>query len=939
MVDLRPNPTLSLDYCVERPIFQDFLQQARRSPDATAIIAHDATCRYGQLDQISQGIAALLLANGAATSDRVVIVSSRCAGLVYAMLGAARAGLTFTIADVAYPAARVEQIIRTLEPAFVLLCGEATTAQFSLQRAGHSPQVVQVPETPDKALRQFAFDQAQLPEVDPAQPAYITFTSGSTGEPKGIVTHHAPLVHFIAWHVREHGFTRDDNFSLLSGLGHDPVYRDVFTPLSIGATIICPAQATLINPSALAEWIHRHHVSVMHLTPPLGKLIETGARMSALTLDRLRYWFGGGDALSVALYQQVRAIAPAAISVNFYGTTETPQAMAFHRVDPHVDSTRIPLGKGIEGAQLLVINEAGNQVSEGEVGEILIRSPYLSLGYWGDTALTGEKFVINPFTAEPADICYRTGDLGTYLADGSVTFLGRADSQVKVRGHRIELAEIETAIARHPRIKQCVVLANNDSAMLRLVAYCVAAEPVTAVELRDALSSELPDYMVPALFVFLDAIPLTPNGKIDRRALPAPVDATPAGTASTSQTLSPLALKLSEAWANILQVPNVDANLTFVELGGDSLSFVQASMVLEQLIGHLPNRWEQIPVRELAERANQPKPSKLSLWAMETPVLLRVVCIVLIVVGHFRQFPTWMFGGETSVLFMISGLSLARFQLKAIDERGDARMLVKSVAAIVVPTLLYTALTQAVFDTVHWQSLLLISNWFTQDLVGHFNYWYIEVLVQMLVITRLALSFKRVRAAIMANPFRSLMVVSCALVVLDVVLNRWVFDASALYNRVPQHYLAILVLGMAVHFADSNAQKWGASAMALLVIGEQDAFAMAGLGWEAFASGKYIDIALPAVLALIWLKAVPVPGLLARAGALIASSTLYIYLTHFQFQSIARRIFDQPAFAVVLAVIGGVVVGYCWNKGVRIVMLSWNKGRNKRLADSVERVA
>ncbi|RWU21438.1 antibiotic biosynthesis protein [Pseudomonas alkylphenolica] len=934
MVDLRPNPTLSLDYCVERPIFQDFVRQARRSPDATAIIAHDATCSYGQLEQISQGIAAFLLANGATACDRVVIVSSRCAGLVYAMLGAARAGLTFTIADVAYPAARVGQIIRTLEPAFVLLCGDAITAQFNLQRAGHSSQVVQVPETPDRALQQFACDRAQLPEVDPAQPAYITFTSGSTGEPKGIVTHHAPLVHFVEWHVREHGFTRDDNFSLLSGLGHDPVYRDVFTPLSIGATIICPVQSTLVNPSALAEWIHRHHVSVMHLTPPLGKLIETGARMSALTLDRLRYWFWGGDALSVALYQQLRAIAPQAISVNFYGTTETPQAMAFHRVDPHADYTRIPLGKGIEGAQLLVVNEASQLVDEGEVGEILIRSPYLSLGYWGDTALTGEKFVINPFTADPADICYRTGDLGTYLADGSVTFLGRADSQVKIRGHRIELVEIENAIARHPRVKQCVVLANNDSAMLRLVAYCVAAEPVTPVELREALSGELPDYMVPALFVFLDAIPLTPNGKIDKRALPAPVDTTAGHAASAG-----LALKLSEAWAQILQVPSVDANLTFVELGGDSLSFVQASMVLEQLIGHLPNRWEQIPVWELAERANQAKASKLSWWAMETPVLLRVVCIVLIVVGHFRQFPTWMFGGETSVLFMISGLSLARFQLKAIDERGDARMLIKSVTAIVVPTLLYTALTQAVFDTVHWQSLLLISNWFTQDLVGHFNYWYIEVLVQMLVITGLVLSFKRVRAVIMANPFRCLMVASCALVVLDVLLNRWVFDASALYNRVPQHYLAIMVLGMAVHFADSTAQKWGASAMALLVIGEQDAFAMAGLGWEAFASGKYIDIALPAVLALIWFKAVSVPRLLARAGALVASSTLYIYLTHFQFQSVARRIFDQPAFSVVLAVVGGVVVGYCWNKGVRLVMLSWNKGRNKRLADSLERVA
>ncbi|MEG0860678.1 MAG: amino acid adenylation domain-containing protein [Pseudomonas sp.] len=945
MPDLRPNPTLNLEYCAERPIFHDFLQQARRSPDATAIIAQDATCSYRQLEQISQGIAAFLLANGATGCDRVVIVSSRCAGLVYAMLGALRAGLTFTIADVAYPPARIGQILRTLEPAFVLLCGDAS-AELNLEHpapgAGQAmPRVIRVPEAPEASLQQFACAQSLLPEVNPARPAYITFTSGSTGEPKGIVTHHAPLVHFIEWHVGRHGFTRDDCFSLLSGLGHDPVYRDVFTPLSIGATIICPAQSTLINPAALAAWIHRHGVSVIHLTPPLGKLIESGARMNEQLFGRLRYLFWGGDALSPTLYEQMRAIAPDAISVNFYGTTETPQAMAFHQVDGQVDSAGIPLGKGIDGAQLLVVNEANQLVGEGEVGEILIRSPYLSLGYWGDSALTGEKFVVNPFTGAEGDLCYRTGDLGTYLADGDVKFLGRADSQVKIRGHRIELAEIESSIARQPQIKQCVVLANHDGPMIRLVAYCVSAQPVSSAQLREALAGQLPDYMVPALFVFLEAIPLTPNGKIDKRALPAAFDTTAAASASARQDLCPLTRKLTEAWAQILQVPHVDANLTFVELGGDSLSFVQASMVLEDLIGHLPERWETTPVRELAELASQssqPKASRLSLRAMEVPVFLRVISIILIVIGHLHVFSNWLIAGETTVLFLISGISLARFQFKAIDERGDARMLVKSVASIAVPTLLYTALTQFLFDRIHWQSLLMISNWFPPDLIGPFNYWYIEVLVQMLLILGLVLSFKRVRTTIMSDPFRCLLMAACALLVADVLLNLFVFDSAPLYNRVPQHYLAVMVLGMAVHYAKSTTQKWGASAMAVLVIGGLDTMFIADFGWQQWAQSKHIDIALPAVLALIWVRSVPVPGAIARAAALVASSTLYIYLTHFQFQSVARRIIDQPAFSVVLAIVGGVVVGYCWNKLVQVALLRLNRGR-KRPADTVERVA
>lgn len=933
MPDLRPNPTLNLEYRAERPIFADFLQQARRSPDATAINAQDATCSYGQLEQISQGIAAFLLENGAKGSDRVVIVSSRCAGLVYAMLGALRAGLTFTIADAAYPPARIGQIIRTLEPAFVLLCGDA-----NLEHAHGLPQVVRVPEAPADSLRQFAGTQTVLPEVDPERPAYITFTSGSTGDPKGIVTHHAPLVHFIEWHVRRHGFTQGDCFSLMSGLGHDPVYRDVFTPLSIGATIICPAQSTLINPAALAEWIHRHEVSVIHLTPPLGKLIESGARMNGQVFNRLRYLFWGGDALSPTLYEHMRAVAPDAISVNFYGTTETPQAMAFHQVDGQADNAGIPLGKGIDGAQLLVLNDANQLVGEGEVGEILIRSPYLSLGYWGDSALTGEKFVVNPFTGAQGDICYRTGDLGTYLPDGNVKFLGRADSQVKIRGHRIELAEIESAITRQPRIKQCVVLANQDAPMIRLVAYCVAEQPVASGQLREALAGQLPDYMVPALFVFLEAIPLTPNGKIDKRALPAVFDNS-AATASARHDLSPQAQKLTEAWAKILQVPHVDANLTFVELGGDSLSYVQASMVLETLIGRLPDRWETTPVRELAELTKQPKASALSLRAMEVPVLLRVVSIILIVIGHLHVFSNWLIGGETTVLFLISGIALARFQFKAIDERGDARMLVKSVASIAVPTLLYTVLTQCLFDRVHWQSLLLISNWYPPDLIGPFYYWYIEVLVQMLLIIGLVLSIKRVRTVIMADPFRCLLTAACALLVADVLLNLWVFDAAPLYNRVPQHYLAVMVLGMAIHYAESTTQKWGASVMAVVVIGGLDTLAIADLGWQQWLQNKHIDIALPAILLLVWLKSVAVPGPIAQAGALIASSTLYIYLTHFQFQSVARRIFDQPAFSVILAIVGGVVVGYCWNKVVQVVLMRWNRSRNKRGVEAVEPVA
>lgn len=934
MQDLRPNPMLPLDYQADRPIFADFLQQAKRTPDAIAVISQDATCSYAQLEEISRGIASSLIARGATESDRVVIVSSRCAGLVYAMLGAMRAGLTFTVADVAYPPARIDQIIRLLQPSFVLLCGGASV-DLSQSGSTVSAQTVHLPEMPGDALQAFPCDQTVLPQVDPGQPAYITFTSGSTGEPKGIVTHHAPLVHFIEWHVRRHSLSRDDCFSLLSGLGHDPVYRDVFTPLSIGAKVVCPAQSTVIDPAALATWLHTHAISIIHLTPPLGKLIETGAKLSGLKFDALRYLFWGGDALSQSLYQQIRVIAPNAVSVNFYGTTETPQAMAYYQIDPQASNDKIPLGQGIEGAQLLVVDDANALVSEGAVGEILIRSPYLSLGYWNDPAQTADKFVVNPFTKIPDDICYKTGDLGTYLSDGSVSFLGRGDSQVKIRGHRIELTEIEAALSRHPAIKQCVVLAVQENASVKLVAYCVSSTPVSSAELREHVSHGLPDYMVPALYVFLDAIPLTPNGKIDKRALPTMAASTDAASASSNQNLSPLALKLVAAWSEILEVPRIDAGLTFVELGGDSLSFVQASMVLEALIGHLPERWEMIPVRDLCELTSQARTSRFSLRAMELPVLLRVISIVLIVVGHFHLFSKWLISGETRVLFIVSGVSLARFQLQAINERGNARSLFKSIASIAAPTILYTLLVQILFDRVHWQAVLLISNWFPERVVGDFTYWYIELLVQMIVIIGCALSFERVRTIIMANPFRALVLASCALAVADVLISTYVFDATALYNRVPQHYLAIMVLGMAIHYANSRAQKWIASAVTVIVLGGQDLLTLFGHGQLNVEVSGYVDIALPAVLAVIWFKSVPVPGLIARGLALIASSTLFIYLTHFQFQSLTRHILDQPWLAVVVAIVGGIGVGYAWNKALRIVLMRWNKEKKKKALQGI----
>jgi len=245
----------------------------------------------------------------------------------------------------------------------------------------------------------------------------------------------------------------------------------------------------------------------------------------------LRTLFFGGDRLGQALVRSIQNLAPSATLVNFYGATETPQAMGYARVDGDESRQMVPIGVGIEGVQLLILNRQGELVGVGELGEIAIRTPYLSMGYLHDLERTQACFILNPWGEDSEDRLYKTGDLGRYQPDGQVAFAGRMDNQVKLRGFRIELGEIENALLSHEDVREAVVVARDDGqGAKQLVAYIVQSgkgpkeqgEEVDSAILRIYLQEKLPDYMIPSAFVQLDTLPLTPNGKLDRKALPAP---------------------------------------------------------------------------------------------------------------------------------------------------------------------------------------------------------------------------------------------------------------------------------------------------------------------------------------------------------------------------------------------------------------------------------
>ena len=406
--------------------------------------------------------------------------------------------------------------------------------------------------------------------VHPDAPAWIAFTSGSTGEPKGIVGSHRPLSHFLDWHQRTFGLGEADRFSLLSGLAHDPLLRDVFTPLWAGGELRVPAPERMAEPGWLAGWLAREAVTVAHLTPAMARLLTTGkATDEADPLAGLRLICSGGDALTGDDVARLRQAAPRALLVNVYGATETPQVMGWKVVEEA--ASRIPLGRGIDGVDLLVLGRSGRPAGVGELGEICIRTPYLALGYRDDPAGTAERFAPDPGAGSGGRL-YRTGDLGRYEPDGEVTYAGRADRQVKIRGFRIEPGEIEAAIGGLPGVRQAAVVMREERYLAAYIVPEPGEAPGLAGRLRPLLVSRLPEFMVPAAFVELPALPLTPNGKLDRRALPSPErpDLEP-GAAPRN----PVESRLAELWAELLPLDRIGVRDNFFELGGHSLLATQ----------------------------------------------------------------------------------------------------------------------------------------------------------------------------------------------------------------------------------------------------------------------------------------------------------------------------------------------------------------------------
>ena len=625
-----PDPTRPLGARWHGAVHELFLAAARRHPERAAVVDPQGSWTYGELAGAAGRLAAHLRAAGVEPGDRVAIWAHRSAPVAWAVLGTLAAGGAFVMLDPAYPAARLAEILRLAEPrAWVALADagapppEIEELLAGWETEGRLPGRVTLPGGgPEGAAGLLAEFPApgEPAATGPDDLAFVAFTSGSTGTPKGILGRHGPLSHFLPWQRERFGLTGEDRYSLLSGLAHDPLQRDLFTALCTGATLCAPDPEEMFIPGRLAAWAARQGITVAHLTPAMGQVLTEppGDGTGLAPIPSLRYVLLVGDVLTRLDVDRLRRLAPGVTCVNLYGSTETQRAVGYHVVDAEAGAAGqrarqvLPLGRGMEDVQILVVNAAERLAGIGEVGEIWMRSPHLARGYLGDEALTRERFRVNPFTdlstGDERDRVYRTGDLGRYLPDGEAVFAGRADQQVKIRGFRIEPGEIQAAIGRLEGVRESVVVVREERGDRYLAAYVVpepGAAPDLAGRLRPFLLARLPDYMVPAAFVELPALPLTPNGKVDRRALPAP-QRQAAGTAAPR---GPVEERLAGLWADLLRLDAVGAHDNFFELGGHSL-------LATQLVSRVRGAFAiELPLRVIFEA---PTVADLAAWIERT---------------------------------------------------------------------------------------------------------------------------------------------------------------------------------------------------------------------------------------------------------------------------------------------------------------------------------
>ncbi len=569
------------DYPADQCIHQLFEEQVERTPQAIALAYEEETLTYSELNAQANRLAHELIELGVQPDELVAICVERSLAMVVGLLAILKTGGAYVPLDPAYPGERLAHILADASPKIVLAdeTGRTTLGEALLSHVVLDPNTL--PSQPETNPR--------LPALTSHHLAYVIYTSGSTGTPKGVMVEHRGLVNYTNHALHQFDVTTGCGSLILTSLSFDLTLTSFYPPLICGRTIYLSPEG-----NDAFSWrqhvLNGEHLSPVKLTPSHLDLLQQTLQNDSLD-GRIRTLVVGGEPLKGSALIWWRQYAPTTRIFNHYGPTETTVGCIVYEINELPVDT-VPIGRPIANTRIYLLDGYGQPVPLGAVGEIYIGGAGVARGYLNRPELTAERFLEDPFAKEPGARMYRSGDLARYLPDGNIEFLGRNDEQVKIRGFRIEPGEIEARLTEHPAVHEACVLALGEESNKRLIAYVVAEEdqelPAT---LRTFLSSLLPEYMVPTAFVRLDAFPLTPNGKLDRRALPTP-DGEAFARRAYEAPIGPIETALAEIWTELLGIDHISRHDSFFELGGHSLLAVR-------LLERLRRRGLSLAIRDL----------------------------------------------------------------------------------------------------------------------------------------------------------------------------------------------------------------------------------------------------------------------------------------------------------------------------------------------------
>lgn len=549
-------------YPREKSIISLFEEQANRTPDAIALVCGNSRISFRTLQERSHSLAKYLLRKGIAKESPVPIAVERNIDMIIGILGILKAGGAFVPIHPQYPEDQVLFMLEDLQPVFLLVTEQL---RQKVQSFNGQLELIEISKECEEIVA--AADGCALPEVSPNALAYIIYTSGSTGKPKGVMVEHRALTDHVSGIIEAAELAACRSFALIASLVADAQYSILFSSLLLGRELHIIGEELLLDGQGMIEYLKSHQIDCIKIVPSLWL---SYAEQDQLVLPASCLIFGG-ETLPPAVAELLSAAQYPGRVYNHYGPTEAAIGKLIYAVSLHQSYRLVPVGKPFSNTEILIVDNNGQLCAIGVPGEILIGGEGLARGYWRRPALTEEKFIPNPFRKGTTMKVYRTGDRGRWLPHGVVEYLGRLDDQVKIRGHRIEPGAITAIAEESGLVKQCVVLANeNKQGHTHLTGYVVPEPHYQLEALLSWLGSRLPDYMVPAQWIALPALPLTRIGKIDKRALAA-MDTIPASVTVIVSPRNHREQILAAIWQELLGLEAVSVHHNFFELGGHSL--------------------------------------------------------------------------------------------------------------------------------------------------------------------------------------------------------------------------------------------------------------------------------------------------------------------------------------------------------------------------------